>query len=1085
MIRGRVRPLYRACMGMVLLALAGPAEGQVRAPVPDDALEHLRFRAIGPATASGRIDDFAVYEANPSIFYVGVATGNLWKTVNNGVTWEVLFADQPDTVSIGDIAIGHEDPDLVWVGTGENNNRQSSSWGNGVYKSTDGGRTWQHMGLTESRHIGRILIDPRNYDIVYVAATGALWGANEERGVFKTTDGGLTWEKVLYVDEDTGATDLLMDPTKPAVLYAATYQRRRAAWGFHGGGPGSGIYKSVDAGKSWRKLDRGLPGGVVGRIGLDIYRSNPRVLYARVQHETDGGIFRTDDGGESWRKMSDLNPRPMYFGQIRIDPNDDSRIYLLGISFHMSDDGGRTWINERSAVQDGLWPPGNPINASIHTDHHALWINPRNSDHLILGTDGGVYASYDRGRTWDFFDNMDLGQFYHVGFDMDVPYRVYGGLQDNLSWGGPSATRSYLGISNNDWFLIGGGDGFVSFADPTDSRIIYTESQNGRIVRVDRLTNERKQIRPEPATGEEPYRWNWDTPFILSPHDPKTLIIGAHRLFRTRDRGDSWEAISPDLTSSVDRETLSLMGVQAQNFTIAKHDGVSMFPTLTTVAESPVTEGVYYAGADDGTVHVSRDGGKTWENITTRFPGLPEGTWVSRLAASRFSAGVVYASFDGHRSNDYEPHVYGSSDAGRTWTKITSGIPAGHAVRTIVEDLKNGNVLYVGTEFGLFVSLDRGASWRRLKSNLPTVPIYGIALHPRENDMILATHGRSIWILDDLTPIQQASEAVASEAFLFDVRSSLQINRAFDRWWMAGDRKFWGHNPPAGAPVGYWLRSQAETVVLRIQDAAGTVVRELSGDELPHAEGMHRVQWDLRYAPVRAAASGSAPAESSPWMLGADQVPSHMFQDIHRIEIDPLAAPFVFPGEYRVTLLVNGKEAGTRAVRVQPDPDIEISEADRRLYHDTAVGLYRLQLTAMEAGGRVAELSDRFDVLKALVASAGTVPPDVSTAVGTFEARLTELQRHLGVRVTASPFGGLPGLPGQIAGQKGQVMASTSRPTQVQLRARGELEQELDSLVEAVNEAISQGFPELQKLVVSRGIRPALPALVGPPGGSR
>lgn len=1067
MLQGRACRGLAVCIGLVLMALAGALQGQSRPAVPEGAFEHLRFRAIGPATASGRIDDLAVNEANPSIFYVGTATGNLWKTVNNGVTWEVLFDDQPDMVSIGDVASGHNDPDLVWVGTGENNNRQSSSWGNGVYKSTDGGRTWQHMGLIESRHIGRILIDPTDHDVVYVAATGALWGANEERGVFRTTDGGATWAKVLYVDQDTGATDLVMDSTDPQVLYAATYQRRRAAWGFHGGGSGSGIYKSVDGGRNWRKLEKGLPGGVVGRIGLDIYRRDPRVVYARIEHQTEGGVFRSDDGGETWRRMSELNPRPMYFGQIRIDPNDDSRIYLLGISFHMSDDGGRTWFNERSAVQDGLWPPGNPINASIHTDHHALWINPKNSDHLILGTDGGVYASYDKGRTWDFFDNMDLGQFYHVGFDMDVPYRVYGGLQDNLSWGGPSATRSYLGIANHDWFLIGGGDGFVSLGDPTDSRIIYTESQNGRIVRVDRVTNERKQIRPEPATGEPSYRWNWDTPFIMSPHDPKTLIIGAHRLFRTRDRGNSWEAISPDLTSGVDRETLSLMGVQASEFTIAKHDGVSMFPTLTAVAESPVTQGLYYTGADDGTVHVSRDGGETWENITRRFPGLPQGTYVSRLVASRFSAGTVYASFDGHRSNDYAPYVYGSSDSGRTWSRLTSGLPDGHAVRTVAEDLKNGNVLYVGTEFGLFVSLDRGVSWRRLKSNLPTVPIYGIALHPRENDMILATHGRSIWILDDLSPLQQAADAVGQAAFLFDIRPSRQVNQAFDRWWMAGDRKFWGHNPPAGAPVSYWLRAPAADVALRIQDAAGTVVREFDGDELPRSEGIHRLQWDLRYPPVPPPA-GAAPAEPSPWMEGADQVPSHMFQNIRRTEIDPLAAPFVLPGEYRATLLVNGTETASRVVTVQPDYAIEISAADRQLYHDTAVALYRLQLSAVEAGHRIATLSDQFDALKARVGSSAAASPDVPAAVEKFEERLMQLQRRLGVRVQPSPFGGRPGLPGQIAGQKGQVMASTSRPTQVQLRAKGELEQEFRSVLEQIDVAISKEFPELQRLIAAR-----------------
>jgi photosystem II stability/assembly factor-like uncharacterized protein len=1049
-----------ALVAATALALSGGAAvvgGQALPVLPGAFLDGLAFRAIGPALVGGRVSDFAVNEANPAMFYVGVATGGLWKTVNGGTTWEVLFDDLPDVVSIGDIAIGPRDPNLVWVGTGENNNRQSSSWGNGVYKSTDGGYTWARMGLEDTQHIGRIVIDPINPDIVFVAATGHLWGANEQRGVFKTIDGGRTWTRVLFVDADTGATELVMDPGNPNVLYAGTYQRRRAVWGFSGGGPGSGLHKTTDGGRTWTRLTGGLPKGNIGRIGMDIYRRNPNVLYARIEHATDGGVYRTDDAGLNWRRMSSENPRPMYFSQIRIDPTNDHRLYMLGVALQISDDGGRTWIMNQSAIQAGIWPDGNFINASTHSDHHAFWVNPNNPNHLFTGNDGGVSISLDRGLTWRMLDNMDLGQFYHVGFDMDVPYRVYGGMQDNLSFGGPSASRSYLGVSNDEWFLLGAGDGFVSFADPTDSNVVYTEWQNGSVVRVDRRTNERTTIKPEAAEGEPRLRWNWNAPLIMSPHDPKTLYMGAQKVFRTRDRGNSWEAVSADLTGGGDRDTLSLMGVAGRDFTLAKNDGVSAWPTLFSIAESPVRAGVLYAGSDDGLVHVTRDGGKSWTNITQRFAGLPKGT-VPRLVASHAAEGRVYASFDGHESDDHGVYLYASEDFGTTWTRI-GDIPAGHVIRAVAEDLRNPDVLYAGTEFGLFASIDRGRHWTRWRANLPTVPIYGIAQHPRENDLILATHGRSIWILDDVTPVRQAAQALAANAFLFDIRPARQFNRAHDRWWMNGDQQFWGHNPPFGALITYRLGADATDVRIRIAGENGSVVRELAGPDLRQTAGVHRVAWDLRYAPLPEPPLRGRPA-AEPALLGQPQVRSHMFQRIPRPEIDPLVAPFVLPAAYRVTLLVGGREVGSRAVRVEPDWLIAIADRDRRAQHDAAVTLQAWQATAGDAAERVAAIAS---TLTGLADRGGAVP-----ALEAMRTRLATLRQRaaIGSRVSAL---------------KGQIMQSTSAPTVTQMRLMEELERSLRVVIDEVNTLEQTTWPELLRGAGHSGLATVPKALQLPP----
>jgi photosystem II stability/assembly factor-like uncharacterized protein len=1039
----------------VLLGDTAGGQGQPRSdPAPADPFAGLSFRNIGPATMGGRVDDLAVLESNPAVFYVATATGGLWKTVNNGTTWEVLFDDQDDVVSLGDVTIAPDDANLVWVGTGENNNRQSGSWGNGVYKSTDGGQTWKSMGLRDSKHIARIIVDPVDHDVVYVAALGSVWGPGKERGVFKTTDGGLTWTNVLFVDADTGATEIVQDPSNNKVLYAAMYQRRRAAWGFNGGGPGSGIFKSSDAGRTWTKLTNGVPPGDLGRIGMDIYRKNPNIIYALIQHQTESGTYRSDDAGATWRKMSNVNPRPMYFSQIRVDPTNDLRVYVGGVQIHISDDGGKTFIE----------------NGALHSDHHAMWINPANPNHIIDGNDGGVGMSWDKGKTWEGIYNMDLSQYYHVGVDMAIPYNVCGGMQDNYTWCGPSAVRSRNGIVNDDWYRIQGGDGFEALIDPNDPKTVYAESQNGNMVRVDVTTNERMPIRPLPGRDQPGSRWNWNSPMAISPHNSSTIYAGAERVFRSTDRGQSWTAISDDLTQKLDREGLSLMGVAGKNFTIARNDGVQSYGNLVQLVESPKQAGLVFAGSDDGVVHMTRDGGKTWTNLAARFPGMPKNAPVSGLVASAHDANTVYVAFDNHENDDYKSYLYASVDGGNNFRSISEGLPAGHTVTTVTEDPRNASVLYSGTEFGLFVSPDRGGTWTRVRSGLPTVPIHEIVIHPRDNDMVLATHGRSIWILDDATPIQQYAEAIRTDAFLFDVRQAMQFNPANDRGFVT-DKPFHGKNPTPGAAISYYLKGAAKDVALRIRDAAGTEVRELRGNELNAARnaGVNRVHWDLRYQPLPAAPGQTGGGGGG----GGGGAAANM-------------GPFVMPGEYRVTLLVGGKEIATKPLRVIGDIAINMTDADRKTWHDTALALHRLHGTANEAAEAVTQLGAQFQSLEGMLKIAASAPPAVKTAIEDTGKQLADLRRRLGVAAPGAPAGGGFGGGGgggggggqqqnvraSISAIKGQLTVSHSVPSAQQTRGLNEGREDLAKVIADTN-ALIEKMPALYDQIGAGNLKPA------------
>ena len=1022
-------PILLAAFAHLGPALAQDGNGGINEAI----LNNLVWRSIGPTNMGGRIDDFAVVESNSSIIYVGAATGGVWKTTNNGTTWEPVF-DSAGSTSVGDVAIAPSDPNIVWVGTGEPNNRQSSSWGDGVYRSLDGGKTWQNMGLRDTKHIGRIVIDPRDPNIVYVAAVGHLWGPNKERGLFKTTDGGASWTNVLFVNEDTGVIDVAMDPKSPLTLYAAAYQRRRTPFGFNGGGPHSALYRTIDGGAKWVKLTNGLPEGNTGRIGIDVFRSNPNIVYAIIEN-AKGGVFRSEDRGSTWKKMSEVNSRPMYYSQIRIDPNNDQRIWQLAASMFVSDDGGRTW-------QTGFV-------ARIHGDYHAMWIDPANSDHMLAGSDGGIHISYDRGRTWDFINTIPLGQFYEVALDNRKPYWVYGGLQDNGSWAGPSGTLNEEGITRDDWFRIGGGDGFFVQVDPNDPDLLYVESQNGFVGRLELKTTERRSIRPEAKAGDKPYRFDWNTPILISPHNNKTIYLGGNRVFRSQDRGDTW-TMSEDLTRNQDRDKLPILGAAPDKDTLSRHDGQETFGQIVTLTESPLKEGLLYAGTDDGNLQVSRDAGKTWKSLTGKVRGVPVGTYVSRVVASRFAEGTAYVTFDGHRSDDYSTYVFMTTDFGENWKSLKNNLPAGVTCRVIREHPRSQNLLFLGTEFGAFVSFDRGEKWIGLKGNLPMVRVDDIQIHPRDNDLVLATHGRSIWVLDDIAPLEQLSDnVVVSEFHLFDVRPTTQY-RLYPRKGNTGHKDFAALNPFYGALITYYLKAKPkEDVKLVVTGRDGKVVREITG---PKEAGLNRIGWDSRWN----RAAGAQPGQTT-GMFGGPP------------------GPRVPPGEYTIKVTVSGKEA-IKTVRVEEDPRIQISEADRARWNDATMKVYELQKTADSAQRSVQNLKTQLTALQESLKKNTNVPQPITAAAKAVADQIDDIQRRLVPVFDQSGNAGppLPDAPRPLIRRLGQLAGAfegyTAAPTADQTAAIEELSRELKSLIDQLNRVIDEAVPNLNKQMRDSGV---------------
>ncbi|MCH7715778.1 MAG: hypothetical protein IH876_06590 [Gemmatimonadetes bacterium] len=866
--------------------------------ITSDQLQHLRFRQPGPAVAGGRIHDVEALPNDPATIYVASATGGIWKSTNKGTTWRPIFEGQPVS-NFGDIAIAPSNPDVIWAGTGGQNNRQSTSWGNGVYRSTDGGETWTHLGLDNTRHIGRVRPHPTSTDIAYVAALGNLWQPSADRGVYKTTNGGRTWDKVLFVDTLTGVVDLVMDPLDPDILYAAAYQRLRRAWGFNGGGPGSGIYKTTDGGQNWRELTNGLPAGDKGRIGLAIAQTNGSILYATVEHaEAGGGTYRSADGGETWERVNQLNQRPMYYSHIFVDPSNEDRVYEAATSFYRSEDGGR---NFRTM-------PGRPTyDVGVHSDFHTMWINPNNAEHFYLAGDGGLHETWDGGETYTKIASLPIAQYYAIGVDHREPYYIYGGLQDNHSWMGPSATRHWIGIVNDDWRQIGFGDGMYHQPDPTNPRYEYGSAQGGSIVRLDSETGDLLDIQPAAIDGER-YRFDWTAPILISRHDPRTVYLGGNRLFVSHNRGDSWER-TEDLTKQVDRDTLTLMGIRGSDITLSRNDGTSSYGELTTIAESPLDPDILWVGSDDGNIQVSRDGARTWTEVSGNILGRsrPSHTYVSRVIASTTGPGTAYVTLDAHRDGDFAPYVYRTDDFGRSWTALVNGLPPDGSVNVIVEHPRNPNLLFLGTERALFVSLSRGAEWTHFKSNLPTTLYDDMLIHPRDDDLVLGTHGRSLWILDDLSPLVEWSPDIADSAVhLFSVRPTT-IKQFWKDTSYRSQAAYAGENPPDGAILSY-VTKLGINVTIEITDSSGTVIRSWVEETEPGQ--IHRSVWDLRHvAPPANPQFGQSQATTT-------QLPH---------PVGP-RGPFVSPGTYtaRVT---TWSARSTQSIEVRGDPMMTITQA--------------------------------------------------------------------------------------------------------------------------------------------------------------
>mgnify|MGYP001604038656 CR=1 FL=1 len=937
--------LVTLSVAILLPTFFASGAGQAQAPVGATFYADFTWRNIGPANMAGRATDIEAVDDDPATVLVAAASGGVWKSTNAGTTWEPIF-DRYGSANIGDVAIFQPNPGIIWVGTGESCVRNSVGWGDGVYKSTDGGKTFTNVGLRDTHHISEVVTHPTNPDIVYVAAQGHLWAHTGERGVFKTIDGGKTWTRLtggLPEDGKTGASDLKMDSRNPEILYAGFWERQRKPYRFDSGGPNGGIFKSIDGGNTWKKLTAGLPTGDTGKIGIAIYRRNPNILVAIVEHgfqparragdkpnpdyddltKLGTGIYRSEDAGKTWKYLSRYNNRPFYYSHIYINPSDDKLVYVLSGSASVSEDGGKTFARTLGGIAG---------------DFHALWIDPNTRSRFYIGNDKGSYVTYDGGKSFIMFDNMAIGQFYAVTLDNRDPYWVYGGLQDNGNWGGPSNSRDWNGILNDHWFKFHSGDGFHTTVDPNDWRTVYTESQGGRINRFDAVFRQKgKSITPAPRTVvnfkdvmpdfkgpdtrlPQNFRFNWSSALTLSPHDSRTVYFGGNYLFKSVDRGETWTIISPDLSTNDPVKTNPESGGLTRDVTSAETHG-----TIITIAESPIARGLLWAGTDDGHVQVTRNGGAAWTNVRANIPEAAKDLWVSRVTPSRFAEGTAYVTLDGHRSDDFRPWIFKTTDYGRTWTKISANLPGDQPVYVMTEDDKNPNLLFAGTEFAAFVSIDGGARWERLMNDLPTVAVHDLVIHPRDGDLVAATHGRSVWILDDITPLQQLTTPVlASDAHVFQNRVAT-LWRGVSRGATRGHMLFMGRNPltidqrpPGNSPsdldnraaVHFYVKSGGK-VNIEITDPAG---RDRHTAAIDAHAGINRYYWSLRFDPTE---EQKKEAERRRQQLAAGEFGGEEGFG-GRMQIGTPAGA----GTYLITLTVGGKTYPGQVV-VREDPALE------------------------------------------------------------------------------------------------------------------------------------------------------------------
>jgi len=1019
--------------------------GSLRAqstPVPTGtaALSSLTWRAIGPANMGGRVTAVEGIPGVRDTFYIAGADGGIFKTTNAGVTFTALFTDQA-VYSIGAVAVAPSDHNVIWVGTGEGDPRNTASFGDGVYRSDDAGHSWRHLGLDDTERIKRIVVHPRDPDVVLVCALGHAWGPNAERGVFRTADGGRTWEKVLFRDEDTGCSDLAMDAANPRILYAGMWTFRRRPWHFSDGGGETAPYRSTDGGTTWTRMVRGLPTGPMTRIGLATSMSHPETVYLITETTEEGTLFRSDDRGDSWRKVydtPDINFRPFYYSDLRVDPTNPEVVYALSGGLTRSKDGGRSFDN---------------IGRGVHGDHQALWIDPRDPDHILSGSDGGYQISYDGAATWKIINNVELSQFYHIAYDLREPYYVCGGLQDNGSWCGPSATPYDEGIRKDDWHTVSGGDGFYAVPALDRPHVVFSDLQGGSIFMTDLRGWTTRSIHPYPnrigsagdAMAEHKYRFNWDAPIALSPHDFRTVYFGGNVLFRTRDDGQSWEVMSPDLTTNDKSKQQSSGGPIYVDNTAAEFHS-----TILTIAESPVQRGVIWVGTDDGNIQVTRDDGATWSDVTANVKGLPPNSWVSRIEASWHDAGTAYVAIDRHQEDDFAPYLYRTRDFGRTWTALRGNLPARGYTHVIREDPKVPDLLYAGTELGVFVSWNGGRQWESLRLNLPPVAVRDIQVHPRANDLILATHGRGAFILDDVTAVQRVAEAARTAApHLFPVRAAV-------RWEMAGrdaalgSATYAAENPPYGALIDFYLPEAVDGGVrLTVTDGA-TAIREIRVRDA-HA-GVNRAVWDLRY-------DGPTPVP------GAQQGGGGRFGRFR-------GGPPAVPGTYTVTLSA-GDATPSTTVEVRPDPRLEISAPDYAAQLAASLELRDLTSRVNGVVGRTdAMLAQVTDIEKGLGRG---VPDSVRAAVTAVRERLATFRDGLTRPTPTFGYRQYPRLREEIMSLDRAIASGSARPTDAQMLRLGELRDEAASTdrrladVVAAVEALNRLLADRPAISTGRG----------------
>jgi photosystem II stability/assembly factor-like uncharacterized protein/cell division septum initiation protein DivIVA len=1013
-----------------IFILSGYSDQKDTNPDYTAIIKALTARSIGPALMGGRGLDVAVVESNTSIIYASVGPSGLWKSESNGITWEPVFENE-GSVAIGAVDVSQSNPDIVWVGTGEASARNSSAIGDGVYKSEDGGKSWKNMGLENTRFISQIIIDRINPDIVYVGAQGHLWGPNPERGLYKTLNGGKSWEKILYVDENTGVADFAIDPSNNKVLYAATWEHRRKPYHFSSGGKGSHLYKTTDAGETWKELTTGLPEGPYGRIGVDVCRSKPNVVYAVIESKKSG-VFRSDDKGETWTRTCDpgtyerINHRPFYYSKITADPNNDLVVYVYSAFNHVSRDGGKTY---------------NIISGDTHTDHHALWVNPFNSQHLIDINDGGIDISFDGAKSWHGVKTNAWSELYQIGFDMRDPYYVYVGIQDNGSWGGPVNSMDPLGIMNYHWYCIGGGDGNYVQVDPTDYTTLYRNAHMGSITRFDVKTGDSQDIRPTALLKNPSYRFNWGAPILISPHNPKVVYFGGNFLFKTTDRGNSWTKISPDLSTNDPNKQKDSGGITADN------TGAEVHCTIYTIAESPQQEGVIWVGTDDGLIQITKDGGKNWVNVTGNIKGLPGQGLVSRIEASHFEAGTAYMTYDAHRFDDYNSYIFRTRDFGKTWVSLTSNLPKIGYLHVVREDLKNPNLLFVGSEFGLFLSFDGGKKWWRYQNDFPTIAVRDIQIHPRERDLLIATHGRGLWVLDDITALEALTpDALQKEAVLFKIRpATLYSYKQSDRY--QGPYVYAAPNPEYGACLTYYLKAapgKSDRLTLTIFDLDGKEVQALQPKK---AKGLNRIYWNLREKGLSLPTARSFSRR--------------------------LRGPFVLPGEYRAVLELNGVKS-EQSILVKAFEKHSFSQEERKLNRQYVKEISGVVWEGYQLMNKMQSLKEQLDDLKKRITDENISDSSLKNKLSEVIQTVAEIQRKYSFGIGGGVYGygrsikvRLRGgtLPEQISGLLSRISRYQGAPTQTQIVRYNDLKSTIQSIFDHAERLIEKDLQELNQLL--------------------